>query len=1269
MAETNNKLKHVKHVSKRIYYLSVIVSFFSLLLILALVWLSNAVSERRDEAAQWVSQQLGYPVTIGEIELYLFDLTPKLHLRNVHVLDEHKSMAVLSLNHIYIGLDLVESLKQRQAVLSKATLTEVTAHVIHDEQAVFRLQGLDKIMAKNQTLNQHKFESPIQKFEMREVAFAYYDEVNPQLNGNYLVMSGAFGFSQPGYFEANGNVALPSHLGQYVALSATGKLSEQGDNLERWQAEITSKDIELSTLSEFDLIDDVAIESGSASCDFSVVAEQQHVTATGKVQLNDMLITGARKGQASTNIHSLEADISLSKSAQNWTANVNNIQLNIDQETWQADTIEVSGNTSEHYQIKANHLNLDSLSPLIGLANTEPKFEKLALKGDVNDLKLSFSTEQGVTDLTMAVQYAAISGLEGIPAVTGVSAEFTWRNNQGTVQFNSTDLTIDASPQLNEVVKLDYIQGELTALKQHDKWSFSAQGLAVKNDDFALVINGEVEQTASAVIPDISVELADVNVANWKKYVPIHILSDDFRKWSNTAFRQGQIQKGLIELSGDLAEFPYIKPEQTGEFLLDLTVTDFQLDYGVGWPHLKQVEATIKGNGKRLVVEGDKGVIGGLSFKHVRTEIDNYLVSKPVLTAIGQVEGSSQTALGFLKSSPLNERFGQIATSFSAEGKTRVNIDLNVPLTNVNSATATGSIEFEDSQLKSSDDIDIEITAINGRLLFDGDGVSGKGINARFLKQPIKIDVKPAKGMTLIEATGEMKVATIGQKWPELQADFINGQAAFKTTVSVTEQQRGVFNLAVNVGSRLKGVVIDVPAPYGKVAAEERDLAIEITEHENGELAYRINYDDDISGFLIPTDESLVGEIRLGAKKASPSAIGLALKGYIPRLNVADWQQWQQRQPSSGDKTMIDDFDMVSINVDQLNVANQKITHLALMAEKSAQEWRINLQSDQVKGRLQLPLPEQPNQAIIADLDYLHLRTATESTQPTSQTPQRSALWPSVKFASKDVRFDDMTLGEVNFIATRSENAWTIDSLTLLANSFIGKGHGRWLQTATNEQSEFELVVTTDDLETALADLGYQRVIEAKKSAGTLKVSWSGGPTNFATKLIRGKLDLNVGAGKMLEVEPGAAGRIFGLMSIAAIPRRLTLDFSDLFSKGFNFSSITGQFDFAAGIANTDNLIMNGDAAKIEVRGPVNLLKREYDQTVTVTPNVSSTLPVAGVVAGGPIGLGVGAAILLVDKIADDLFGKEIVNLVSYNYSLTGPWAEPELKTIQSVTE
>jgi len=521
----------------------------------------------------------------------------------------------------------------------------------------------------------------------------------------------------------------------------------------------------------------------------------------------------------------------------------------------------------------------------------------------------------------------------------------------------------------------------------------------------------------------------------------------------------------------------------------------------------------------------------------------------------------------------------------------------------------------------------------------------------------------------LIEATGKMPVVKIGQKWPELTADFIKGEAAFKTTVSVSEKQRGVFDLAVRVDSDLQGVIVDMPAPYGKKDDQKRALSVAISEHDEGQLAYQINYDDDLSGFLIPTDDALVGEIRLGAKQASKSVIGLALKGNVPKLNIAEWQQWQQRQPSSNNKSMVDDFDLISVNVDELNVASQKITRLALMAEKAAQEWRINLQSDQVKGRIQLPLIEQSSQPITIDFDYLHLGSANEGSKLSSPSEQKQALWPSIEFSSKDVRLDEMNLGDVNFVATQSDDAWTIEALKLQANSFSGTGHGRWLQSAAIENTEFELAVSTDDLEAALAELGYQRVIEAQKSQFTLKVNWSGAPTDFATEYLGGNLALNVGSGKVLEVEPGAAGRIFGLMSITAIPRRLTLDFSELFSKGFNFTSITGEFDLAAGIANTENLTMNGDAAKIEVRGPIDLVEKQYDQTLTVTPKVSSTLPLAGVVAGGPVGLGVGTAILLVEKIADNLFGKEIVNLVSYNYSLSGPWAEPELKTIQAVTK
>jgi len=136
------------------------------------------------------------------------------------------------------------------------------------------------------------------------------------------------------------------------------------------------------------------------------------------------------------------------------------------------------------------------------------------------------------------------------------------------------------------------------------------------------------------------------------------------------------------------------------------------------------------------------------------------------------------------------------------------------------------------------------------------------------------------------------------------------------------------------------------------------------------------------------------------------------------------------------------------------------------------------------------------------------------------------------------------------------------------------------------------------------------------------------------------------------------------LLSIAAIPRRLALDFSDLFGKGFDFSGINGQFQFSNGIARTDNLTMQGDSALIEVSGPTDMVAKTYDQIVKITPKVSSALPLAGAVAGGPVGLGVGTAILLFDKIAGQVFDREIVDLISYSYKLTGPWNNPRLNVV-----
>ena len=59
-----------------------------------------------------------------------------------------------------------------------------------------------------------------------------------------------------------------------------------------------------------------------------------------------------------------------------------------------------------------------------------------------------------------------------------------------------------------------------------------------------------------------------------------------------------------------------------------------------------------------------------------------------------------------------------------------------------------------------------------------------------------------------------------------------------------------------------------------------------------------------------------------------------------------------------------------------------------------------------------------------------------------------------------------------------------------------------------------------------------------------------GAPRDDLLESLDGEVQVRIGSGQLAEVKPGA-GRVFGLMSIAALPRRLALDFRDVFGKGF----------------------------------------------------------------------------------------------------------------------
>jgi len=133
---------------------------------------------------------------------------------------------------------------------------------------------------------------------------------------------------------------------------------------------------------------------------------------------------------------------------------------------------------------------------------------------------------------------------------------------------------------------------------------------------------------------------------------------------------------------------------------------------------------------------------------------------------------------------------------------------------------------------------------------------------------------------------------------------------------------------------------------------------------------------------------------------------------------------------------------------------------------------------------------------------------------------------------------------------------------------------------------------------------------------------------------------------------------LFALLSIQALPRRLSLDFSDLFSKGFAFDDIKGDFRLEHGEAYTNNLAMNGPAAKVRATGRVGLSQRDYDQHVHVIPDLTASMPALTAIAA--LSPQVGVATFVLGKI----FQTQIDDVAAVDYTITGSWDNPQIERV-----
>ena len=396
--------------------------------------------------------------------------------------------------------------------------------------------------------------------------------------------------------------------------------------------------------------------------------------------------------------------------------------------------------------------------------------------------------------------------------------------------------------------------------------------------------------------------------------------------------------------------------------------------------------------------------------------------------------------------------------------------------------------------------------------------------------------------------------------------------------------------------------------------------------------------------------EITAGEVVFGGGNPQlPDKKELHLSGRVPVIKPLEWAELFAGKTKGAAFPPLA-FDLLA---DRISLFDHSVNGVGVTSPSST-PWDFTLAGDPAAGSLQLMFGNDGKlQAIKARLERLHLTLPPEHTKRRNNQEKVSPkVIPDLSINIDNFRWGEPALGSLVLETAAVNGGIDIKQLQLKSRALTVTGQGQWQDTGTVQSTRVDMKILDGSLEKLLRLFSNSNAVDKGDLSGAVTAAWPGSPADLTLNNLEGELKLKIGEGRLKDVDTGA-GRLLGLLSMQSIPRRLFLDFSDLFKKGYSFDKLEGTFLLNDGSAFTRDLKIYGPAADIEIVGRTGLVEQDYDELVSVIPHLSSTLPIAGAIAGGP---GVGAAVLLAER----LLGSQVNQLSKVQYQVTGSWNDPQ---------
>ncbi|MFT3734559.1 MAG: YhdP family protein [Rhodocyclaceae bacterium] len=742
----------------------------------------------------------------------------------------------------------------------------------------------------------------------------------------------------------------------------------------------------------------------------------------------------------------------------------------------------------------------------------------------------------------------------------------------------------------------------------------------------------------------------------------------------------GRAEDLRVRLNGDLAHFPFngTGAAAKGVFRVEGRIKDATLAFAPEWPALQSLQGSLLFERAGMLIKASSGQYAKVRLHDVQASIADFDKVRTVpLDVVGVAEGPGEQMLEYLRATPVAKHLGSFIQNLRVGGDARLDLKLAIPLMDANNTHVQGSVQLDDNSVKLANALP-PMQHVKGHVGFDEKGVTPTRASGEFLGGHFSMTGKGMPdGTALFDASGVFPAQGLREIVSTPLWNHLAGETTVGARISVNRERAEVV-----VTSDLIGITSRLPQPLYKAVNTRWPLSFTWSTFD--EPGVRTTPVPAIEDWQLSLEglggahwqDRCVGErcdfLRGAAAihdELSLPTRGMRVSGRFARLELDAWRPVltsvlnEATRDAGANAKSGSLLAGAVLQADEVIAGGQRFTQVLGRAVQQDGRWVMRLQGPDIAG--DLTWLSEGKGRLQAQLSMLRLKAATEKkaagseSAPVAEAAQDDSDLPALDVHAAQFEMNDMKLGALTLQARNEGTLWRLPELRLESPDAVisGEGLSRTLPSG-GKLTEMLLRLEASDVGGFLGRIGFPDAVKRGEAKLFGHLSWNGPATSIDYTSLAGELRLEAENGQFNKLQPGAAGRLLGILSLQSLPRRLTLDFRDVFSDGFAFDSIIGDMKIEKGVLRTNNLDLRGPAAKAFMKGSTDLGREVHDLHVIVQPTLSESVAIGlGAASLNPV---IGLGVYLAQKALSDPFEK----LFSFEYTVTGPWADPKVEKV-----